>query len=208
MKIDKNSCWYQQTCIDEMNRFYDKYRDDKKLLSHFEIFTELLDLTYEKNPFVLDIGCGTAMLSDYCSEIYTGADLPHIIKGCAKRNYPDLLFHECDIVEDDLSWICNYNIIVMNGVLDIMQHPLEMLNKILSFAQKHVIIHRQEITEAENTIVKQNGSYGGYTYHSIISRNDFNNIIEKNNFVIIKELELDFANWENGGSSFLLRNKL
>lgn len=209
METDKNSCWYQQTCIDEMNRFYDVHKDNQDVLKHFSVFSELLSLTNEKYISLLDVGCGTAMLSKYCKDyFYAGADLPHILKGCAMRNYPDICYHNCDMIEDDLFWIHSFKIIVMNGVLDIMQHPLEMLDKILESSCRHVIIHRQEITEEGNTVSHQNGSYGGYTYHSIINRNDFNKIIDKNSFEIIKEIRLDFANWENGGSSFLLRKKV
>lgn len=208
MEIDNNSCWYQQSCVDEMNRFYDAHHNNAEVCRHFSAFTQLLTLTDEKGSELVDLGCGTAMLSNYCKEnVYIGADLPHIVAGCAMRNYNRFLYRACDIINDDITWINKYNIVVVNAVIDIMQHPLEMLSKILSSTKKYLIIHRQEITEAGQTKVIQNGSYGGYTYHSIINRKDFLKALEDNNFDIVKEIRLDFGNWENGGSSFLIRKR-
>jgi len=208
METDKNSCWYQQTCVDEMNRFYDVNRINQEVCRHFFYFSQLLSHADEKGAELLDLGCGTALLSEYCKENhYRGADLPHIISGCAIRNYEKFDYRGCDIINDDLSWIDQYPVVVMNAVIDIMQHPLEMLSKVLSSASKYVIIHRQEITEAGETRCIQNDSYGGYTYHSIINRNDFNRLLEENNFDVVKELQLEFTNWENNGSSFLLRKR-
>ncbi|MEK6879506.1 MAG: FkbM family methyltransferase, partial [Nanoarchaeota archaeon] len=113
----------------------------------------------------------------------------------------------CDIVQDNLAWVEPYPIIVTNAVIDIMQYPLEILAKILQHVSKYIIIHRQEITEHGQTHVTMNGSYGGFTYHSIINRKDFVDLLDKNNFDVIKEIHLDFGNWENGGSSFLIRKR-
>lgn len=208
MNTDKNSCWYQQTCVDEMNRFFDTHRHNAEVCRHFSYFTQLLTLTDEKGSELLDLGCGTAMLSEYCKENrYRGADLPHIISGCAMRNYRKYDYRGCDIINDDISWIDQYPVLVLNAVIDVMEHPMQMLAKVLSSASKYVIIHRQEITEQGQTRSIQTGSYGGYTYHSIINRNDFNRMLEDNNFDVVKELQLEFTNWENNGSSFLLRKR-
>jgi FkbM family methyltransferase len=123
------------------------------------------------------------------------------------RNYPQYWYRSSDIVADDLSWINEFDICVVNGVIDVMEDHVGVLSKILTHCKEYLIIHRQEITENGTTHTITNGSYGGKTYHSIFNRSDFNEILDKHNFDIIKEIPLEFANWENGGSSFLLRKR-
>lgn len=207
MTTDKSTCWYNQTCVDEMNRFYDAHFKNMEVMKHLNVFTQLLHHADEKKCPLLDLGCGTAMLSEFCKEnTYIGADLPHILSGCAMRNYPQYFYRSCDILNDDLAWISDYKIIALNAIIDIMEYPVEMLGKILKHSSKFVIIHRQEITVGETNVI-QNGSYGGFTWHSIINRNDFLKVLDENDFNIEKELSPGFSNWENGGSSFLLRKR-
>lgn len=207
-KFQTGTCWHTPEVITEMNRFYDAHRNNLEVGKHFNTFTELLTLTDERGSELLDLGCGTAMLSDYCKEYkYTGADLPHIISGCAMRNYGKFFFKGCDLVNDDLSWIHKYPVISLNAVIDVMEKPLAMLDKVLNYSAKYVIIHRQEITEAGETRAILKPSYNGQTWHSIISRVDFNKVLEDHNFDIVRELPLYFTDWENNGSSFLLRKR-
>lgn len=210
-KLDLETCWHKDYVVDEMNRFYDQHIKNFDLRMHFKAFTDLLDRCQKEglhgNHKLLDLGCGTAMLSEYCKEYdYIGADLPHVISGCAMRNYPQHLYRSCNIWEDDLTWIKQYKVIVLNGVIDVMQYPMEVLRKIL-FAMKgfsYLIIHRQEITENGLTQVITNGSYGGYTYHSIINRQDFDALLKEHKCEIVHTTSPGFANWENGGHSFLI----
>ncbi|MDD5013489.1 MAG: FkbM family methyltransferase [Atribacterota bacterium] len=206
---DEKTCWYQDSCCDEMNAFYDKEIKGKAPYPHIEVFKSLIGLIDdEKGKNLLDIGCGTAMISEYCTNfLYFGTDLAHVIIKCAMRNYPDYFYRKCDITSDPMTWIDTYKVIVMNGFIDIMQEPIVILDKVLANAQKYVIIHRQEITESGETRVIQNGSYGGYTYHSIINRDEFNTLLDMHNFSVVKELPCGFSNWENDGSSFLLKKK-
>jgi len=206
MQTDKTTCWYQPSCIDKMNEFYDATKNNQEVKEHLKVFVELLALTDDDGGELLDLGCGTAMLSEYISDhVYVGADLPPILSGCSMRNYPQYRYQACDICNDDLSWINKYKITVLNGVIDVMEHPLEVLGAMLNHAAKYVIIHRQEITEQGETKIVKNGSYGGETFHCIINRAEFNALLDECNFSIVKELPLAFGNWENGGSSFLLR---
>lgn len=207
--MNKNICWHTPEVVNEMNRFYDAHKNNAEVNEHFKVFAQLLFACGNSSSHsytVLDLGCGTAMLREYCKKyFYMGADLPHIIEGCAKRNYPGFSFIECNIEEDELSWIRKYKIISLNAIIDIMENPLTMLGKILSCAKKYVIIHRQEITEEGKTHSIKKPAYNSFTFHSIINRKDFNKAVAENNFEIIKELPLPFADWENGGASFLLK---
>lgn len=205
ISVDESSCWYNDYCVTEMNRFYDIHLKNQDLRKHLIAFTTMLGIINIPGERIIDLGCGTAMLSEFCKEYeYIGADLAHIITGCAKRNYPEFTYRDCDLVKDSLDFVFGFKIVVVNGVIDIMEHPLEIFSKVLKASTKYVIVHRQEITEAGQTHTIKNGSYGGFTYHSIISRADWVRVIEENGFKIKAEMQLEFGNWENGGCSFLL----
>lgn len=211
MKIDKDTCWYSPSeCAKKMNEFFDKHRNDMEVQKHLFTFVKLLEHVDEKGVKLMDLGCGTALLSEFCKDFkYYGADLPHMIANCAWRNYPQYYYKPCDIIQDDLSWIKNegYEVVVMNAIIDVMQHPLQVLERILCNCTKYVIIHRQEITEKGQTSVAKKGSYNSFTYHSIINRTQFTDMVDHCGYTIVKELSPGFGDWENGGSSFLLRKK-
>lgn len=205
--MSNNICWYQKECIESMNRFEDECIKGQNIQPHYASFNELLDICEDGK--LLDIGTGTARLSQFCKRFeFVGADLPHIISGCAMRNYPKYKYQSIDIIEDNLAWIREYDVIVLNGVIDVMENGLYILERILTHANKYVLIHRQEITENGKTHSIVNPSYNSQTYHSIINRNDWNLLIERMNFEIVKENSPGFTNWENNGSSFLLKSKV
>ena len=204
---DKTTCWYSNECSAEMNRFFDQYKASKEEAPHFKVMRKLVDIL-PKGLKVMDLGCGTSVASEYfIDHQYEGADLIHIINGCAIRNYPQYKYHEVNIVESDLKFISDYDVVLVNGVIDIMEFPMYTLEKLFSNCKDWIIIHRQEISNTQATYLKRNPSYNSTTYHSIINRNDFTNLLNKYNFEIVKELTLDFGNWEDGGHSFLLRKK-
>jgi SAM-dependent methyltransferase len=215
-KLDTNTCWDSDGLTDEMNSFFDIHRHNPETTQHFRHFQNLLSaipLTYlGSRPILLDIGCGTGMLQDYIEKpwVYIGCDREAVVRECLNRNYPNAKGFSIDLFgENPLPVMLSlYRVCVINGILDVAQFPLEFLKKILERTRDYMIIHRQEIRESEETEVIKNGSYGGYTYHSKINRNDFNQVLEKMRFEIIKEERLDCGfPWENGGSSFLLKRK-
>lgn len=203
----KSMCWYQQGVIDEMNRFVDLHIKNHDITQHMKPLTDLLDLCPQDSNLI-DLGTGTAMIAPLCNRFrFHGADLPHIIAGCAMRNQPQYFYRSCDLIEGDLAWVLQFDVTVLNGVVDIMYNGLGILRRILTYCNRYVVIHRQEITESGQSRSIVNGSYGGKTYHSIINRSDFNSLLQEMGFEIIRENKLNFGNWENGGSSFLLLNK-
>lgn len=204
---DKSTCWYQDNVSFEMNRFYDQHINGHEIAKHLAPFTSLLALVDPVgNPHLLDLGCGSAMLIPFCKEFrYFGADLPAIVAGCAMRNYPTYFYRGCDIVEGDISWIGEFDVVILNGIIDVMQTPIYVLDRVLKATAKNLIIHRQEIREEKETEVVVGPGYGTFAWHTRINRADFEQIVTANGFKIAAEVSCTFGDWENGGSSFLLQ---
>src|SRR5688572_280459 len=145
-------CWHSETGVIEMNAFYDKHIKggaDDFIMEHMNKFSELLPDVSGK---LLDLGCGTGMLSEFKKNYeYYGADLQHILNESSMRNYPQYFYRVCDVEKDGLEWIGEFDIVVMNALIDVMQIPAAVLRKILSACKGGIIIHRQEITESGET---------------------------------------------------------
>lgn len=205
--MSNNICWHQNECIEAMNKAHDQPNNHP----HFDALTDLLNhiTTAEGARYsLLDIGTGTAAISKYCKNFdFYGADLPHILTGCAMKNYPQYPYFKLDVTEDELAHINKFDVILLNAVIDIMEHPLTVLKRVLTYAKRYVVIHRQEITESGSTKSILKPSYSGQTYHSIVRRSELNSLVEEMGFEIVYENSPGFADWENNGASFLLRNR-
>lgn len=203
-------CWYDPALVESMNRFYDIEIKGHDLTnhSHLPAFIKLINQAKDAGNKLIDLGTGTAMITEFCKDfIFHGADLPFIISGCAMRNYPNYLYRALDILSDDIAWINNYDVVVANGFIDVMPDALNVFKKILQHAKTYLLLHRQEITENGVTSQVIKDSYCSKTYHSIINRADFMQLLDEMQFEVVDEEACPFGNWENGGSSFLLRRR-
>ena len=204
------TCWYDKDGICEsMNRALSQALPVLNQTPHIAAFQRLMDsITARagKGLKILDIGCGTAMISLFCKDHhYTGCDLPHIIEGCAKVNYPMHNYFAIDILNcTDFSFIEKYDVIIINALIDIMEQPMPVLQQVLAHAQHYILLHRQEISVARPTQSFLNPSYTSQTWHSIINKTDFEKLAADNFFKIATEEKCGFANWENDGNSFVL----
>jgi len=201
-------CWSTTEVCAQMNAFLAQVRRENLQFYHMEVFQRLLEKTDCKGEKVIDLGCGTAHISEHCTAYqYAGADLPHILAGCAKEHFPQYYYRGCDITTDTLEWIREYPVTIVNGVVDVMQEPLKLFEQVLRHAGEYVLLHRQEVSAARATQSIQKSSYGGKTWHSIINRKDLDCLLDRTEFGIIVEEQLDFADWEDNGRSFLLRRR-
>lgn len=206
MKIDYSTCWRDESSLKEMVsavRKHPKFED----IGHGKIIIELLNSIPEKNLNLLDLSCGGGHLSTITKDHkYTGSDMKHIVKNVSKKCYPKNKYIYLDVIEDNLDILKSFDIIVMNAIIDILEEPLFILDKILKNCKKYVIIHRQDITNytLENGFyLSKQESYGGFTFHSILNRMEFNNILNNCGFSIIKELNSGLGLQNN--YSFLLK---
>lgn len=168
-----NTIWYANP----------KYKMGKLLDTHHG--KVLQSMVIRKNERCIDLGCGDQGAKVLFTD-YTGVDLPKF-----------------DVYNTDLDFINDYNIVLLNAFIDVMEFPLKVLDDVLFNSSKYVIIHRQEFTYGP-TEITQEPAYGGLTWHSKINWWDFYKVI-KGRFYVIDYRRLDFDNWEQGGVSLILK---
>tara|TARA_R110002020_G_scaffold78506_5_gene197424 strand:- start:135 stop:773 length:639 start_codon:yes stop_codon:yes gene_type:complete len=212
MKVDETTCWYE-----------DERGPEQMLLGakgalwpvleksdHFPVLSELITIAQRDSFTLLDIGCGAAEVSRvYKNFYYTGVDLPNIIKEVAMKMHPHNSYISFDIYDEnqDTSFIAEYDLIVMNAFIDVLERPVYGLEKVLTKASKYVLIHRQTYHDEKETYLSKHPSYGGTSYQSIINRNVFEDLLKKYSFENVKELRLDYNPEIGYTSSILLRRK-
>ena len=152
--------------------------------THFLPLKECVSRANESKT-VLDVGCCKAELAKTFPDLdYIGADLEHIIEGVSKVLQPSLKYVYFNADNDDYSFMSNYDIIVMNSFLSETTNPLIVLDQVLQYASKYVILHRQDISIADTHLVEYN-TYGGLkATNSIINRQDFIEMLENRGWTI------------------------
>ncbi len=149
----------------------------------------------------LDIGCGTCQIKELINGFYVGVDLPEIINNVSRKLH-EQFYRQRDVTKDRIDFVGQYDLVIMSAFIDVMEKPIETLEKILKHCNKYVIIHRQELTKGKTVITKE-PSYGGWTYHSKINWAEFMKAIK--GFEIIQQASCKYPNWFEGGHSFLLK---
>lgn len=209
--FDKSTCWYQQDqIVAEMLKNYDVYLPLMDATVHIKTLKKIIELL-PPGQNILDVGCGTAQISLlFKQHNYVGADMDFIILRVASVKHPENCYGIFNAEQPILDFRHKDgkkpDVILMNAFIDVMQYPLQTLEKVLqnNNVQK-IILHRQEFTKTGETRVIKNPSYGGQTYHSIICIDDFYELIKKYNYQVMATHSCGFANWEDGGTSMLLQ---
>ena len=145
----------------------------------------LFEMTRSLHGACADLGCGIQGAKPFF-EKYTGFDLP-----------------DFDIYTTDTECLEDFEIILMNALLDVLDKPLDALNRVVGVAREYIVIHRQEFTYNPTSISKE-PAYGGWTFHSRINWDDFQEVISRK-FYVVDYRKLAFDNWEDGGVSLVLK---
>ncbi len=147
---------------------------------HFHILQESLN-TCKDAKTLLDIGCGAGEIGRVFTNFdYTGGDLDHIIENVAKKKNPQLKYFAFDAYESSFEFCKNYDVILCNGFLSEITSCTSVLEKILNYAKKYIIIHRQIFSDDGQATMYN--TYGGLqTYDNTINTVIFNKLV-KNNF--------------------------
>jgi len=189
-KINKESCWYNQTTTPN-----EMVRGATGILwpvleksTHFPILMGMLQSIPESSVSLLDVGCGAGDVSRICGTLfYLGIDMPHILENVARRVNPSARYRNFDAYENDFEFMKDYDVILMNAFIDVLEFPLVVFEKVLENCEGYIILHRQSISDNSSTNVITANSYGGWTHRSIINLDDFNNLLQKHQFSIVKE---------------------
>ena len=63
---------------------------------------------------------------------------------------PNQNYKKVDVVTDDLSFISDYDIVVTNALLDVLDMPTLTLERIYYYRPKYIILHRQVVSYDES----------------------------------------------------------
>ena len=191
-KDNENQCWdnpnIHKHMLDGANgKIFVKLEHS----DHWPSLKSLLDISRKSGSKNLcDLGCGAAALGEIYKDMeYVGSDLDHIIENVAQKFYPDGKYIKADIKTADLKFLNNFDCLVLNCLIDIMEDPVASLDNILNNARHQVIVHRQSIgSETKSWLIP---SYGGMdAYRSQFSENDINNLLTSHGFKLIKLIHI------------------
>lgn len=127
--------------------------------AHFRSLRQLMN-KIPNGSKVLELGCGAAEFGRVFKRLeYTGADLPHIVEGVSKVMHPEFSFIPFDAYESDMSFVKEFDVVVMNAFLSELENPIEFLRKLFIAETNTVVIHRQSLSETSRLEVWD--TYGG-----------------------------------------------
>lgn len=156
---------------------------------HWYSFIRLLG-NINKKINLIDIGCGVGSYSELCSRhlknvSYTGIDYSEEAINIARSNWNNSsVFLTKDLYQIDQDFISNFDIIHLGALLDVLPNADEVLDFILKFSVKYILISRVEVAEKTECY-----TYTAYdeiiTYKYIHSKETLLKTIEENNYKII-----------------------
>jgi hypothetical protein len=188
MKSPKDNAWYNKVTVPaEMLRGAKAEIPGWKRLEENEHFKTLdkiisgLDISS-----IVDIGCGAGEIGRVYNNLeYLGADLDHIVDNVSMQVNPHLKYLKFDAHDSDFDFVKPFDIVLLNGFLSEMANPIEILDKILKNSSKHVIVHRQDLSDIEETRIENYNSYGGVeATNCIMSKQEFSDVCFSNGFLI------------------------
>lgn len=169
---------------DIWHKGYTPRREDISEVAHIQVLKEISEPVKELS--LIDLGCGNKAIAPLFDN-YHGIDLPMF-----------------DAYKDSMIFIKDYDVVLMNAFIDVMEEPIKILEKVFKKASNYIILHRQEFTDYSTT-VDMRDAYGGWTWHSKINREEFVFLMKKYYISILNEKTCGFPNWNAGGSSLLMQ---
>lgn len=135
-----------------MNEFFES--------NHRLVFQEWIQPEELTNTTILDLGCGTGWLGEYCKEHgashYVGIDIDEYLINNAKKDYPDLTFFIEDaevFVKDCIADKKFFDIVVISRTLQGIQNQITFL---------------QDVSKITNQIVLETGVPVNFGAHKIL----------------------------------------
>lgn len=117
--------------------------NEEDLNTRFKTMLDIVDFKKNKNPEILDLGCGFGLFLEYIekhgkadSMTYTGIDLSESMIQAAKQRWPDREFYVRDILREPLEKQ-SVDFVVMNGLLTEKVNLKQ--NEMVEFAKKIIL---------------------------------------------------------------------
>lgn len=155
---------------------------------HFDALKACFGMV-DDSETLLDLGCGAAEVARVFNEFdYTGADLPHIIEEVSMVKNPHAKYVKFNIEKDDLYFLSDKEIVLMNSFISEIPNWYLALSKVLVSAEKYIILHRQTVTKEKSYLIEYK-TYGDLlTTNSVINYEDLIKLFEMNGFEKIYEV--------------------
>jgi 2-polyprenyl-3-methyl-5-hydroxy-6-metoxy-1,4-benzoquinol methylase len=158
---------------------------------HWYSFIKLINTLDIKDNFkLLDIGCGVGVYSELCNRhlkniSYTGIDYSEEAILIAKNNWNNgSNFIVKDINDIDYNFLSKYDLIHMGALLDVLPNADDVLDFLLKFSIKYILISRIDISDIKNCY-----TYKAYdeitTYKYIHSKDNLLKTIYNNKYKIL-----------------------
>jgi 2-polyprenyl-3-methyl-5-hydroxy-6-metoxy-1,4-benzoquinol methylase len=158
---------------------------------HWYSFIKLIGKLDIKNNFkLIDIGCGVGVYSELCNRhfkkiSYTGIDYSEEAILIAKNNWKnESTFIVKNVNDIDYDFLSKYDLIHMGALLDVLPNADDILDFLLKFSIKNVLISRIDIDDSKNCY-----TYKAYdeitTYKYVHSKDILLKTIYNNNYKIL-----------------------
>lgn len=186
--MNNKTAWYDEEIIPEsmLKAVTGQIAGWKQLeeSDHLESLKHALFCCSNSNN-LMDLGCGAGEVSRVFKQFdYTGADLTHIIEKVAKKKNPSNKYIYCDANTDDLQFLQNYDIVLMNSFLSEIPDYFKILNKVLFYSKKYIVIHRQQFDDSSSRLEEYPSYAGVVTTKTVINNKEFSSLCMRSDFSI------------------------
>lgn len=116
--------------------------------------------------------------------------------------HPELSYVAFDAKDSDFEFVKEYDTVLMNAFIDVLENGEQVLDKVLKKASSKVILHRQCIRK-DHELNLIDSPYFGKTYQLVLAISSFKKLLSSNGFKIKQQ-----HSWTNDYYSFLLEREL
>lgn len=167
---------------------------------HFPIMQKALS-HIDKSLTMIDIGCGAGDVSKFWDGDYIGVDLDWVVEGVSKVRNPNKKFLSINVIEGNFDLIDKNDrkFLFMNAFLEVMQDPIETLERLMELQPEAIVIHRQRIGD-ENQSELRSSYAGAIVNSSVISKESIIEIASK----ISDDSSVHFYQWYDEWHSIVI----
>ncbi|TXT66076.1 MAG: hypothetical protein BAJALOKI3v1_50076 [Promethearchaeota archaeon] len=168
---------------------------------HWIHFLQYVDKIKHKIKRVVDLGCGVGiykpLLERHYPELeYIGIDFaPEAIKIAKNQWNAPNSFKQLDIFDLEKDFFRLTDVVVLNGILDIMEDSLKLTKFIFEFNLLHLILQRVHITDGPTECDKYQAYSDIESYDCKVNKNAFESLLEEYCYKYEKQQVIDHYNY-------------